>query len=338
MAFTLTAATAVISLTLAGILGLWSLGLDVKPKDGKRRYHRIARLCAFIIAILLLVLIWHVAKHQVFPQWLTGVGSGPSIGDVTPQDVDPSVGIIMIFLIPLGVFAITTVLVGVVLRTLVHIDSVWADYGDDDADSKPNIINSDSIFAAQITIFMFIVLFVCVLVRPHKQVSANDVFGGKLGFDYHQIITTNYVTDEKVLYENDKNIALEANPIGTKPGESWLDVSSITALNQLPREYDNRYRVSKGYDHLRIGDIWFTELHNVSGDIPEGLEDKAVIKITKVTLVSENVSFRDGTNTDIVRSTGDIKRVHIEYEVTNIDELRATVQNKEDLKQLIGGE
>ena len=48
--------------------------------------------------------------------------------------------------------------------------------------------------------------------------------------------------------------------------------------------------------------------------------------------------FRDGTNNDIVRSAGDIKRVHIEYEVTNIDELRATVQNKEDLKQLIGGE
>ena len=30
MAFTLTAATAAISLTLVGILGLWSLGLDVK--------------------------------------------------------------------------------------------------------------------------------------------------------------------------------------------------------------------------------------------------------------------------------------------------------------------
>ena len=76
----------------------------------------------------------------------------------------------------------------------------------------------------------------------------------------------------------------------------------------------------------------------MSGEIPKGLEDKAVIKITKVTLVSENVSFRDGTNTDIVRSTGDIKRVHIEYEVTNIDELRTSVQNKEELKQFIGGE
>lgn len=89
---------------------------------------------------------------------------------------------------------------------------------------------------------------------------------------------------------------------------------------------------------MKIGDVWFTELHNVTGDIPKGLEDKTVIKVTKVTLVSENVSFRDGTNADIVRSTDDIKRIHIEYEVTNMDELRATVQNKEELKQFIGGE
>ena len=55
-------------------------------------------------------------------------------------------------------------------------------------------------------------------------------------------------------------------------------------------------------------------------------------------LLIENVSFRDGTNTDIVRSTQDLKRIHIEYEVTNIDELRAGVQNKEELKQFIGEE
>ena len=338
MAFTLTAATAVICLTLAGILGLWSLGADVKPKDDKRRHHKIARLCAFIIAILLLVLIWYVANHQVFPQWLTGVGSRPSVGEVTSQNNGPGFGLIMILLTPVIIFALTTVAVGAVLCTLVHIDSVWADYGEDDADLKPKIINSDSIWAARITLFMFILLFLVVVLGTRKQVSANDMFDGVLGLDYHQTITTNHVTDEKVLYENDKNITIEINLLGTKSGESWLDILSITALNQLPREYDNRYRVSKGYDHLRIGDIWFTELHNVSGEIPEGLEDKAVIKITKVTLVSENVSFRDGTNTDIIRSTGDIKRVHIEYEVTNIDELRAGVQNKEELKQFIGGE
>ena len=91
-------------------------------------------------------------------------------------------------------------------------------------------------------------------------------------------------------------------------------------------------------DRLRIGDIWFTENHNLSGDIPEGLEDKAVIKITKVTLVSENVSFRDGTNTDIIRSTQDLKRVHIEYEVTNIDETSCRCTKQRRIKQFIGGE
>lgn len=49
-------------------------------------------------------------------------------------------------------------------------------------------------------------------------------------------------------------------------------------------------------------------------------------------------NFHDGINTDVIRSTQDLKRVHIEYEVANIDELRASVQNKEELKQFIGGE
>lgn len=158
-------------------------------------------------------------------------------------------------------------------------------------------------------------------------------------FNYRQTITVNAVQDERVLYENDKNISLEVHVWSPDDHNyAWKDVTSITSVNQLPKTFTNRYRVRKGYDTLTIGDIWFTENHNMSGDIPEGLEDKAVIKITKVTLVSENVSFRDGTNTDVVRSTGDIKRVHIEYEVTNIDELRAGVQNKEELKQFIGGE
>ena len=40
------------------------------------------------------------------------------------------------------------------------------------------------------------------------------------------------------------------------------------------------------------------------------------------------MSFHSGTNTDVIRSTQDLKRIHIEYEVTNIDELRASTQNK----------
>lgn len=170
---------------------------------------------------------------------------------------------------------------------------------------------------------------VCVLARCHTNRCCIRAIC------YHQVITVNETYDEKVLYENDKDINVE---VYNWRDSKWITITDITTIKQLPTANTNQYRASKGYDTLTIGDIWFTELHSVSGDIPEGLEDKAVIKITKVTLVSENVSFHDGTNTDIVRSTGDIKRVHIEYEVTNIDELRAGVQNKEELKQFIGGE
>ena len=173
-------------------------------------------------------------------------------------------------------------------------------------------------------------IILCVLALTSKPGGA---FGYAFdGLNYHQVITTNKTYDEKVLYENDKDINVD---VYNWRDSKWIAITDITTIKQLPTANTNQYRASKGYDTLKIGDIWFTELHNVSGEIPEGLEDKAVIKITRVTLVSENVSFRDGTNTDVVRSTGDIKRIHIEYEVTNIDELRATVQNKEELKQFI---
>lgn len=335
MAFTLSAATAVICITLSGILGVWVLGNDTELRDDRQIHYKSARICAFIIAILLLVLTWVVFTHQVFPQWLTGVRSQPSIDDAALQNKDSGFGIILIVLTPVIIFTVTTMIVRGVMYALAYIDEWCTNHKDDEEDSKD--IASESISAAKLAIFMFILLCMYALSKPYKPATSNDVFGGTLGFDYNQTITSNYVTDEKVLYENNKGISLEVHRWRTKTGETWVDVSTITTLSQLPSEYDIRYRVSKGYDTLKIGDIWFTENHNMSGEIPEGLEDKAVIKITKVTLVSENVSFHDGTNTDVVRSTQDLKRIHIEYEVTNIDELRASIQNKEDLKQFIDG-
>ena len=170
-----------------------------------------------------------------------------------------------------------------------------------------------------------------------KGADHTTMFSGDAPLHYRQVITTNTVSNERVLYENDKGITVEiAGFRGEKP--EWADITTITEFKKLPSMYANNYRVSKGYDTLFIDGISFTETHSVSGDIPKGLENNATIKITKVTLVSENVSFRDGTNTDIIRSSGDIQRIHIEYEVTNMDELQATDQNRQDLKQLIKGE
>lgn len=316
MALLLTAMIGSISIVNAGILLIWVC-------MAKNRI--AARILAVIVSSALIVLTWYLFTHQVWPQWITGVGNQPSAINTNtltgqPLNTSLSLGDVIVRL----VIAMVVTFVVSLLAVCFTMSMITPDDTDD---------STEILLAVGVSVAISMIMTLVV------STSTNDktMFGGAWGLDYRQVITTNTVYDERVLYENDKGITIE---IGGCKGEriAWKDITSITDGKHLPTIYSNKYRVSKGYETLFIEGIWFTELHNVSGDIPEGLEDKAVIKITKVTLVSENVSFHDGTNTDVIRSTQDLKRIHIEYEVTNIDELRVSVQNKEELKQFIGGE
>lgn len=336
MAYTLTAIIASICFINACVIGHWAWNTNIIPLKDKKTSYAIVQAIAFIIAFALVVLCWYLFTHQALPQWLTGVGSRPSSGgEISQQNtVYNADGFITLLTFP---FLVAALAMGVIYATkyaLTNIDykHTGRKIGDISERKKTDIFD-DSVFAgAGATV---LTLLLCVLAMTSDPKGTSNTFGGEFGLDYKQVITTNKTHDEKVLYENDKNIAIE---VADWKQSKWVNIADIATIKQLPSTYTNQYRVSKGYDTLKIGDVWFTELHNVTGDIPKGLEDKAVIKVTKVTLVSENVSFRDGTNADIVRSTDDIKRIHIEYEVTNMDELRAGVQNKEELKQFIGGE
>lgn len=314
MALLLTAMIGSISIVNAGILLIWVC-------MAKNRI--AARILAVIVSVVLTALTWYLFTHQVWPQWITGVGSQPSTIDTItgqPSNTSLSLGDVIARLV---ISMIVTFVVSL-LAVCFTMSMITPDDTDD---------SIEGLLAVGVSVALSLIMTLVVSTSTNN----TTVFGGAWGLDYRQVITTNTVYDERVLYENDKGITVE---IGGYKGESivWKDITSIADSKQLPTVYSNKYRVSKGYETLFIEGVWFTELHSVSGEIPKGLEDKAVIKITKVTLVSENVSFRDGTNTDIVRSTGDLKRIHIEYEVTNIDELRASTQNKEELKQFIGGE
>ena len=316
MALLLTAMIESISIVNAGILLIWVC---------MTKNRIAARILAVIVSVVLTALTWYLFTHQVWPQWITGVGNQPSAintNTLTGQPLNTSLSlgdVIVRVVIAMGVTFVASLLAVCFTMSMIIPD-------DTDASTE-----------GLVSVGMSVALSLVMILVVSTSTNDKTMFGGAWGLDYRQVITTNTVYDERVLYENDKGITIE---IGGYKGEriAWKDITSITAGKHLPTVYSNKYRVSKGYETLFIEGIWFTELHNLSGDIPEGLEDKAVIKITKVTLVSENVSFRDGTNTDVVRSTQDIKRIHIEYEVTNIDELRASVQNKEELKQFIGGE
>ena len=337
MAYTLTAVIASICFINACVIGQWAWNTNITPLKDKKTSYAIVQAVALIIAFALVVLCWYLFTHQALPQWLTGVGSRPSSGgEISQQNtVYNADRFITLLAFP---FLVAALAMGVIYATkyaLTNIDykHTGRKIGDISECEKTDIFDDSVITSAGATV---LTLLLCVLSITKTHGGAiRDTFGGEFGLDYKQVITVNKTHDEKVLYENDKNIAIE---VADWKQSKWVNIADIATIKQLPSTYTNQYRVSKGYDTLKIGDIWFTELHNVTGDIPKGLEDEAVIKVTKVTLVSENVSFRDGTNTDIVRSTDDIKRIHIEYEVTNMDELRATVQNKDDLKQLIEGE
>lgn len=316
MALLLTAMIGSISIVNAGILLIWACMTKTRTS---------ARILAVIVGGVLIALTWYLFTHQVWPQWITGVGNQPSAINTNtltgqPLNTSLSLGDVIVRV----VIAMGFTFVASLLAVCFTMSMIIPEDTDD---------STEGLLAVGMSVALSLIMTLVVSTSTNN----TTVFGGAWGLDYRQVITTNTVYDERVLYENDKGITVE---IGGYKGEriAWKDITSITDGKQLPTVYSNKYRVSKGYETLFIEGVWFTELHSLSGEIPEGLEDKAVIKITKVTLVSENVSFRDGTNTDVVRSTGDIKRIHIEYEVTNIDELRASVQNKEELKQFIGGE
>ena len=331
MAFTLTAIIVSICVIDTYVIGHWVCNTNITPIKDKKTSFAITKVIAFIVAFALVGLCWFLFTHQVFPQWLTGVGSQPSLADAANKQ-DMGDRFITLLMFP---FLVAGVAMGVIyatqyILTYIECKHTGRKIGTISEHRKSDIFEN-SVFAGAGASVLTIIL--CVLAMTSKP-------GGELryafdGLNYQQVITTNKTYDEKVLYENDKDINIE---VYNWKDSKWMNIATITTIKQLPTADTNQYRVSKGYDTLKIGDIWFTESHNVSGDIPAGLEDKAVIKVTKVTLVSENVSFHDGTNTDVIRSTQDLKRVHIEYEVTNIDELRASIQNKEDLKQFIGGE
>ena len=331
MAFTITAIIVSICVIDAYVIGHWVCNTNITPLKDKKTSYTIARVLAFIVSFALVALCWFLFTHQVFPQWLIGVGSQPSMAEAAnKQDIGDRFIVLLMFPFMVAGLAMGVIYATRYILTFIECKHTGREIGTISEHRKSDIFEN-SVFSGAGASVLTIIL--CVLAMTSKP-------GGELryafdGLNYHQVITVNKTYDEKVLYENDKDINVE---VYNWRDSKWIAITDITTIKQLPTANTNQYRASKGYDTLKIGEIWFTENHNLSGDIPDGLEDKAVIKITKVTLVSENVSFHDGINTDVIRSTQDLKRVHIEYEVTNIDELRASTQNKEELKQFIGGE
>ena len=85
MAYTLTALITALCIVNALALGFWACTDtdELAPKEHDNLILRKAQGRAFIALWIPLGLVWNLYTHEVFPQWLTGVGSAPSIGDTS---------------------------------------------------------------------------------------------------------------------------------------------------------------------------------------------------------------------------------------------------------------
>ena len=190
-----------------------------------------------------------------------------------------------------------------------------------------------------------VVLAAVSMFAPNSKVYETEQVKGYNGTEFTRLLPT-YKTVERytgttleqaVIYENDQNIIVEVYVNG-----QWVDVSTITSPDQLPKTDNTYYRVKRGYTTIDVPDIVQTVIdtvdQKVAGITPEYIP-YVKLRITKVTVATDERQHVIPTDETNVRLTDSAQRVHIEYEVTNISDVQAMMKDKtsdEDaLKQLI---
>lgn len=180
---------------------------------------------------------------------------------------------------------------------------------------------------------------------PNDKLYETERVKGYNGTEYTRVLPT-YKTVERytgktleqaVIYENDQNITVEVYVNG-----QWVDVSTIITPDQLPATDTTAYRVKRGYTTIDVPDITQTVIdtvdQKVAGITPEYIP-YVKLRITKVTVATDERQHVIPTDETNVRRTDTAQRIHIEYEVTNVADVQAMMKDKtsdEDaLKQLI---
>ena len=145
---------------------------------------------------------------------------------------------------------------------------------------------------------------------------------------------------ETILYENDRDIALEK-----ETGTGWKNVSTITTVDELVT--NQPFRVAKNGESIDIPSVRDIEYIETSGlKVSKSYRTIATIRVTKVTLVErvhKEVLRVDSSR--VIHQWTDNKIV-VEYEITNMDEVKqhmsederreqAKTQTKEELQQFV---
>lgn len=159
-------------------------------------------------------------------------------------------------------------------------------------------------------------------------------------FEYASEWTVAPTGAETVLYENDKDIALEKE---TDAG--WKNISTITTAEELIT--NQPFRVAKNGETIdvpSVADIEYTEVNGI--ELPKAYHTIAKVRVVKVTLIERVHKETLLVDANHVLNQWTDNKIVVEYEITNMDEVKqhmsederqeqTKTQMKEELQQFV---
>ena len=168
----------------------------------------------------------------------------------------------------------------------------------------------------------------------------NDSPKGGSIFEYASEWTVEPTGAETILYENDKDIALEKE---TDAG--WKNVSTIATADELIT--NQSFRVAKNGETIDVPSVADIEYVDVNGiELPKAYYTIAKVHVTKVTLIERVHKETLLVDANHVLQQWTDNKIVVEYEITNMDEVKqhmsederqeqVKTQTKEELQQFV---
>ena len=187
----------------------------------------------------------------------------------------------------------------------------------------------------------YVILMVGIVGRQvfHYPLYNGDTDGGSM-FEYASEWTVAPTGAETVLYENDKDIALEKE---TNAG--WKNVSVIATADELIT--NQPFRVAKNGETIDVPSVADIEYVDVNGvKLPDAYHTIATVHVVKVTLIERVHKETLLVDTNHVLNQWKDNKIVVEYEITNMDEVKqhmsederqeqTKTQTKEELQQFV---
>lgn len=187
----------------------------------------------------------------------------------------------------------------------------------------------------------YVILMVGIVGRQvfHYPLYNGDTSGVSI-FEYASEWTVEPTGAEIVLYENDKDIALEKE---TDAG--WKNVSTIATAEELVT--NQPFRVAKNGETIdvpSVADIEYTEVNDI--ELPDAYYTIAKVRVVKVTLIERVHKETLLVDANHVLQQWTDNKIVVEYEITNMDEVKehmsederqeqTKTQTKEELQQFV---